>query len=410
MPGLSVRLKYFGLGLFVAFLPVLLAAGFALYYLDRIPMPAPATAASLAAPPGGEAPLARYPFVPDGPVRNVILFIGDGMGHSQVAAARIHRHGADGRLAMERMPVTGLVNTHSFDHLITDSGASATAFATGVKTHNQMIGLAPDSSALTSILHIARAAGLTTGVVTTTFLADATPAAFVARVPNRYMHDEIASQMAVSGTDMLIGAEGGHFLPRHRSDGRDLAAEARRRGYRVVHTLEEATTLPVLALFDERQMRGHRPAIPLAALTARALDLAATRDAGFFLMIEQEHADTDGHDNDFSGVVDALLQLDDAVALALDFALRDGQTLVLVTADHETGGLGITGGERIRNRMDARFSTFRHTGAPVPLFAFGPNAVSFTGVLDNTHIPVLLARYLGLDGFAPTLPPAAPRR
>jgi len=362
------------------------------------------------------------PLVRDGRVKNVILFIGDGMGLSQLAATRIHFEGPDGRLAIERMPVTGLITPHAIGDLMTDSAASATALATGVKTRNKMVSVDPDGVRRSTIVEAARDAGLATGLVTSTELSDVTPAAFAAHVASRKQQSEIAVQLVESGVDVLLG-EGPHFLPRsdarsERDDDRDPIAMARERGYTIVDsrsTLEEVHTGSVLGLFSgiltDRMDPEIEPAAgtpSLAELTSKAIDLLARDRDGFFLVVEEEGTDWGGHANREDYFLHYLRQLDLAVAAALQFAIDDGTTLVLVTSDHETGGMNIVmGGLRSRQEsfrrgsMEMAWSTDGHTGQPVPLFAFGPHAIRFTGLRDNTEIPKITADLLGLTDFAP---------
>ncbi len=363
----------------------------------------------------------RLALVADRPVKNVILLIGDGMGLSHVAATRIHYAGPDGRLQMERMPVTGLMTTHAIGDLITDSAASATALSTGVKTRNGRIGVDSSGVAHPTIMEVARDAGYATGLVTSTELTDATPAAFAAHVPRRKQQSEIALQMLRAKINVLLG-QGAHFRPRQdsrskRKDAIDPIALARELGYTVVDSktaLAEVDAGYVLGIFHgiladrmapEIQPRPDTPTLP--ELTQKAIDLLKENERGFFLLIEEEGSDKGSHVNRVDYFLHYLKQFDEAVGVALDFARREGQTLVIVTADHETGGMNLVeGGYRnrseafTRKKVELTWDSDGHTGQPVPLFAYGPHAIRFTGVWDNTDIPKILAELLGLERFA----------
>ena len=332
-------------------------------------------------------------------VQNVVLFIGDGMGLSMLATVDAL---SERRLAMPQMPVTGLVRTNSLSSLISDSGAGATAFATGFKTTNGTIGMTPDGQARQTLLEAAAEAGFATGVVTTSYLTDATPAAFIAHTPSRDNYAAIARQMVASGTDVLLGGTVAAFTD-------SLRRAAQQRGFSVSDSLARLTAAPPsadstsrwLGLFPERAGRFdkmHGP--PLAETTAAALRKLRQRGERFFLVAEQEGTDAAGHLNRLPDARRYLRELDRAVEHAIRFAARPetGRTLILVTADHDTGGLSIT--DTDEERVTARWNVFGHTAAWTPLLAYGPSAWRFTGVMQNTALPQRLAPLLGLEAFA----------
>jgi alkaline phosphatase len=352
-----------------------------------------------------------YPLMPDRDIKRVVLFIGDGMGLSHLTAARIHWLGPDGRLHMERMPVTGLLAVHAATDLITDSAASATALATGIKTTNSSIGVDPDGNERLTILEAARDAGMSTGLVTTTDLTDATPAAFATHVPDRGMKAEIAAQLLAARLNVLLG-EGEQFYPRSdrrsaREDDADPLPLAKDLGYEVVLTREQLLATRsnlLLGIFEDLTTDRLRPGLTpsneppsLAQMTAKALELLSRNPAGFFLLVEEEGTDPGSHVNRPDYFLHHVKSLDAAVEVAIDFARRDGQTLVIVTADHETGGMNILGGSSAEQALELVWDTDRHTGQPVPLFAFGPHALRFTGLKDNTEIPGIFADLLRLE-------------
>jgi alkaline phosphatase len=283
--------------------------------------------------------------------RNVILMIPDGCGPAAIALAR----GVAGHPLTLDGILTGAVATRSADSEVTDSAAGATAYATGTRTNNRMLAVAPDGRSLGTLLEAAQARGLATGLVTTADLTDATPAAFAAHVGRRNLPDSIAAAMSDHRIDVLMGGDWLHWRPEaqggRRPDGRDLVAELRARGGTFVRTPEEMEAVrrpPLLGLFgigtyqmdleiDRDTLR--EPA--LERMAAKALELLAPARGGFFLMIEGGHIDDAGHDDDPAGVAREVLAYDRAVATVLEFARRDGRTLVVSCADHETGGLGL---------------------------------------------------------------------
>jgi alkaline phosphatase len=350
---------------------------------------------------------AHYPLLPASRVQNVILFIGDGMGMNQVTASRIKMLGAGTRLHMERMPVTGLLTTDCEDSLITDSGAAATALATGQKVPYRSISMNRRREALRTILEAAREKGMATGLVTTTEIVDATPAAFGAHVAHRDSHNVIAKQLVESGIDILMGGGKKHFIPRshpgsERTDELNLIEHARLLGFNYVETADQLAkvhTGKLLALFSTEQLMAEPPKPSVGEMTSRAIELLRKHKGGFFLMVETERTDEEGHANNFDKLARALLDFDEAVRRALEFAFHNRKTIVLVTADHETGGLQLEKGGPVTQRLQVSWSTTKHTGQPVPLFAFGPNAIRFTGVQDNTDMPKHIASLLALKGF-----------
>ncbi|KAB2951593.1 MAG: alkaline phosphatase [Thermoanaerobaculia bacterium] len=345
----------------------------------------------------GEAP----PPLADGPVRNVVLIVGDGMGLAQVAAARLRVLGPEGRFVFERYPVVGLVDTRPAGGLITKSDAGATALATGVKTVNGRVGEDPEGRALPTLIERSRDAGLATGMVTTSSIVDATPASFSAHA-GRYEYERIAGQIAAAGIDLLAGGGRERVAP----DGLDRGplAAAAARGVAVVTDLEgftAASRLPLWAVFPGTTL-GESPAHPdVAELAAKALELlgaeARRRNTGFFLLVEEEGADTGGHERDLERTSAGVARLDRAVAVATRFAAADGGTLVLVTADHGTGGLSIDS-TSTRERLRVVWASGHHSGEPVPLYAYGPAAAAqrFGGVYDNTEIHDRIAEALAL--------------
>jgi len=347
--------------------------------------------------------------------RNIILMIGDGMGATQIYAGMVA-----GRqdLNLERFRHLGFSKTHSFDDLITDSGGGATAFSIGKKAFNGAIGVDSDTMACETILETAARMGKRTGLVATSSITHATPASFVAHVPDREMHEEIARQIMESKLDLLIGAGKKYFD--QRKDGRALTANMRERGFYTAFDSLSLLQIPrgnrlAALLWDKdapKMSEGRGDFLP--GSTRLAIDHLNDTSKGFFLMVEGSQIDWGGHLNDADYIVQEMIDFDRAVGAALDFAARDGQTLVVVTADHETGGFAINGGDLATGRIEAAFTTKKHTGVMVPVFAYGPGAFAFTGIQDNTSI---YKHMMNLWGFSATSPwpwrnsaPEKPRR
>lgn len=334
------------------------------------------------------------------PVR-VILFIADGAGLAHWSAGYLAAAETGQSLAVASFPVVGLVDPANVSRLKPESASGATAIATGVRTYYEGVGVGPDSLPRTSIFEAAKAAGLATGVITTTFLVDATPAAFLAHVPGRRsMADKasIAAQIAHKNVEVLMGDGRGWFDGTQRPDSLDLL-EGMRSRYTVVESgaelraLDPDTVEALLGLFDTDVIRDPASRDPsLAEMTRAALAVLDRDPAGFFLLVENEHIDHATHENLSLAVLAAeLLSLDAAVEIALEYARDRPETLILVTADHETGGLSLvpTLLEGVET-LEARFGWTDHTLTLVPLFAIGPGAEGFGGILRNDEIGRLL--------------------
>ncbi|MFV2074067.1 MAG: alkaline phosphatase [Thermoanaerobaculales bacterium] len=341
---------------------------------------------------------------PDARPRNVILFIGDGLGVGHISTASALLHGPAGALAMEGTPFIGLMRTWATNNLVPDSAAAGTAMATGFKTRKKAVGVLADGRVVRNLFEAARAHGLATGVVTTSGLADATPACFTSHVASRDDYGEILQQTLDSGTEVLIGGDWARkSKARQQPRYLDLVARAEElgsaRGFTVIRDPDnlESVTGPLLALFPVRGGSANDYGPPLELSTRHALRLLGEAPQGFVLMIESEVTDESAHDNDIATVMDGVRELDRAVALALELSAARGDTLVLVTADHGTGGLTVTDGRYERGRATIRWVSDYHTAEWVPLFAFGPGAEAFTGVFDNTELAPRIARLLDLE-------------
>jgi alkaline phosphatase len=356
--------------------------------------------------------------------KNVILLIGDGMGFEQVKAAGLYAHGEAGTLDMEEHYV-GRMTTHSADRGgphkgATDSAAAGTAIATGRKTKNRIVSRTPDGEDLTTVLEVFAEAGKATGLVTTCPMTHATPACFGAHAETRYEYDDIAADyFKRSRPNVLFGAyyEG-------KGVGRDKARDA---GYAVVATRDELRALVARAEAGDANAEVHvsgqfssgqipweyagplperekgeyksaagatwETAPHLSQMADAALRLLARNPKGFFLMIEGGTIDWAGHDNCIERNVAETLEFDRTCRLVLDWAARRDDTLVLITADHECGGLRVVGGRGKGKMPEVVWRSKGHTDVPVPVYAFGPGAERLRGDIDNTDLfPVMTGR------------------
>ncbi len=402
--------------------------------------------------------------------RNIILIIGDGMSFSHIRLAQL----AYGKLALEYFRDTGIAFTDSLTGEVPDSAATATALATGIRTKNGMIAMVPvdgkDVSVMT-LVELAQKLGKSTGIITTTRVTHATPAAFASHVPSRRMEPEIAKQLVESGVDVIMGGGLRYF-------DEALLEKAREYGYNVVFNrtqLFEVKTGKILGLFSSSHIpyvldRDEYEDVPsLVDMVAKAIDVLDDNPNGFFLMVEAGRIDHAAHSNDAASVAAETKELDDVVALVLNYALTHGDTLIVVTADHETGGMAVGGygygqtinftlllnvkasaehmgklilggadpkevikeytgieitdeeaqaildalkankyagyteiGKTISKYIGVAFATSKHTGQPVPVFAYGPGSELFTGSYHQVEIARKIAKLMLFGLSEPT--------
>lgn len=333
--------------------------------------------------------------------RNVILLIGDGMGPEQVKAASQYAHGADGRLSFQSLPHQGTVSTHSAGgpRAVTDSAAAATAMATGRKVDNGVLSVATpgDGSPLRTALEYAQAEGRRTGLVTTTTLTNATPAGFACHVASRSESRQIAEQILGVRPNVLLGGGGAGMT--------DLAAQEA--GYAIVKDRESLRAAVaakedyVCGLFGQGYMpyeyeyasgthRAYNRLPHLSEMTSAALELLAAGENGFFLMVEGGRIDHAGHSNDLQNIIVETVEFDSTVKAVLEWARGRDDTLILVTADHETGGLHVMDDPGQGRWPNVEWSSKNHTGVRVPIYAWGVGAQAVEGDIDNTDIFTIL--------------------
>lgn len=403
--------------------------------------------------------------------KSAILFIGDGMGVAQTTAARIYQKNArDGKLALDTFKQVALVRTYSANTMVTDSAASGTAMASGHKTDTLMIGQSPDGTLLESVLVKAKASGRSVGIVTTTSVTHATPATFYAHAANRYNEPPLATQLIEYGeVDVVLGGGRRFFMPKGikdpesgsgsgRKDDRDLISEAKANGYTYIARTSELESVvadvkagkdvgKILGLFSPGMMAYEldRPKDlwgepSLEEMTRLAISILNKNPKGYFLLVEGGRIDHASHANLAKHAVNETLEFDRSIQAGLDLTNDAAETLIVVTADHETGGFAINGYAPIDIGGDAMFSepagiggddivtfatgpggnrkpeenkahddsTYRqpavvtlssatHTGVDVACYSAGPGSGNFAGTLNNTDIGKNLIELLGLE-------------
>ena len=341
---------------------------------------------------------------------NIILMIGDGMGLTQITSGMYSNNNST---ALENFQYVGLSKTHSYDNLVTDSAAAGTAMSSGEKTQNKVLGLDHKGNPIESILSICQDRGYSTALVATSNILHATPAAFFANIDYRYNYEAIGIQMTKSGVNYFVG--GGEKYFNSREDKRNLINEMTEDGYEFVYNISdfEKNKSNYLGFFTakdepyyfykganysyrEYDEDDYNEDEPLEDFTGRESYLARSTKATlgkldemgkpFFIMIEGSQIDWGGHDNDQKYMVSQFLEFNDAIEVALEFAKKDKNTIVVVTADHETGGAAIVRGKLSDSTIKNRFATTNHTASMVPVFSYGPKAHLFKGIYENTEI------------------------
>ncbi len=325
--------------------------------------------------------------------KNIIFLIGDGMGVSQVFSGLTANHG---KLFIENCQHIGFSKTQSASDYITDSAAGGTALSCGVKTFNGAIGVDTDTIPVPSILEEAEAKGLATGLVSTSAITHATPASYIAHQKSRNMYEEIAADFLKTDIDVFIGGGIDHFTK--RKDGRNLVNELKAKGYTVENDFEKIKQVKkgklagLTAPIHNGRLAERGDMLPVA--TETALNILDNNRKGFFLMVEGSQIDWGGHANSTIYIVEDMLDFDRTIGKAIEFASKDRETLVVITADHETGGMAITGGDSNSGMVKADYPTNSHSAVMVPVFAYGPGAKEFTGIMENTEVHAKIKKLL----------------
>lgn len=397
----------------------------------------------------------------NGKVENVIYMIPDGFSADYAANYRTYK----GEKAIWEEHLKGMFTTFSANSDTTDSAAAGTAMATGIKTNNGVIGLDAEGNKIETILEAAEKNGKSTGLVATSTISHATPAAFAAHVDSRNKEAEISRQLVDSDVDVMLGGGKSNFLPKSEGgnqEERHLINEAEEKGFEFVETRDELVNVSDLNVEDGDKLlglfagdslapelqRGETEEPSLADMTEAAIDVLEEDKDGFFLVVEGSQIDWAGHDNDAAWAMSDVAAFEKAVEIAMDFAKKDGKTLVVVAGDHDTGGM-TTGGSKvsvlqnvtatgdtmasklnsdrsnvrevverytglplsesdvnyIKEAKDASYAintivskhasigwtSTNHTAADIPLYVYGPQSQKFVGFHDNTDLPKLIA-------------------
>jgi alkaline phosphatase len=325
--------------------------------------------------------------------KNIILLIGDGMGVSQVFAGLTANKG---RLFLENCKHIGFSKTSSADNYITDSGAGGTALSTGVKTYNGAIGVDVNKNPVKTILEEASEKGLATGLVSSSAITHATPASFISHQASRNSYEDIATDFLKTDIDVFIGGGLDHFSK--RKDGRNLVDELKNKGYQVetemskIKQVKKGKLAGLSAAEHNGRMNERGDMLPVA--TETAINILSNNKNGFFLMVEGSQIDWGGHAGSTVYIVEDMLDFDQVIGQALEFAAKDRETLVIVTSDHETGGMAITGGSIEEGVIKAAYPTGGHTAVMVPIFSYGPGAEEFIGIMENTEVHAKMKKLL----------------
>lgn len=322
---------------------------------------------------------------PNAEIRNVILLIGDGMGVSHVFAGMTANND---RLYMDQATYVGLQKTKAKDKYRTDSAGAGSALATGKKTNYSVVSVDENNQPNPTVLEYAAGNGYATGLVAACKITHATPAAFIAHVPLRNQYEDIATFFVTDSLDVFLGGGSDDFFKRETGVNLRPALEAK--GFQVITEFEDLAAIEsgkVAGLFAN----GHLARYPkrgefLVESTRKAIELLSQNEKGFFLMVEGSQIDWAGHDNNLAYTVEEVLDFDRAVGVALKFAAEDGHTLVIITADHETGGLSVINGDIEHGMVEGKFNTTGHSSVLVPVFTYGPGAEKFSGIYENTAI------------------------
>ena len=312
--------------------------------------------------------------------KNIILLIGDGTGFNQIALSRMAIAGYDSRLYLDKLPFTGISLTHSADNIVTDSAAAATAWSTGHKTNNKFLSIKPNKEVLQTLPEKLYRKGFLSGLVATSSITHATPAAFYAHVDNRYKEKEIARQLQGSSIDIALGG-GKKFF--------DIDQENINYLYNLNDLPKDGpgTSKRVIGLFANDGIRRSEASPTQLAMTSAAIEHLLSRTSncsGFFLMSEGSQIDWAGHDNDAKKMIEEFRDFDATIKEVIKFINKNKNTLLIVTADHETGGLQIL--KKSKNLIKVQWGTGSHTAGPVGIFSYGPGAENFEGTMDNTDI------------------------
>ncbi|MCX8028427.1 MAG: alkaline phosphatase [Brevinematales bacterium] len=346
--------------------------------------------------------------------KNIIIMIGDGMGLGAISAYYLANTNAN----LSKFKKIGLMSTYAEGSLVTDSAASGTALSTGYKTKNGHIATLPDGKIVPTVMEVAKKKGKVTGIIVTCSITHATPATFYAHVSSRLNETEIATFVTNQTIDLFIGGGLSFFLPttttipsqstyseetnQQPTATSNLVDILLKLGYNIITNYEDlknynpAKFEKILALLEPIHLppilSGNRKTT-LAEMTKKSLDLLSKNKEGFILMVEGSQIDWEAHANNHKGLIEEMRDFDNAVGIAIDFVLKNPDTLLIVTSDHETGGVSIIGG--VLNKLSTiRFASKDHTAELVPIFSIGLGSDNFIGFIDNTFVGKKLIEFL----------------
>lgn len=318
-------------------------------------------------------------------VKNVILMIGDGMSLAHMYTAWTANRG---QLWLENAQYTGLSKTWCTNRLVCDSGSGGTALATGQKTCYHAVGTDPQGNPLTTLCDLAKAKGKSAGIAVTCRLWDATPCDFSCHNLDRDKEQKLIGDYLTSGLDYAFGGGAKYFT--NRADGRDIFKELEANGYHVSRTWDDLAAWKSGKVFAvpyavDTPLPDERGDL-LARASLKGIELLNQNRNGFFMMVEGSQLDDYGHFNQLDLLMKETLDFDQTIGKMMKWAAQDGETLVVVTADHETGGLTLVDGNKDEGKVTCCFSTKSHSGVMVPVYAFGPGSEQFSGIMENTDI------------------------
>jgi alkaline phosphatase len=339
---------------------------------------------------------------------SIIYMVGDGMGVAQVSSAFYFGEGTPN---FQQFPVVGLSETSSTSHKVTDSAAGATAFSTGQKTYNRAIGVSKDTLAIPTVLEQLRDKGYATGLISLTSITHATPAAYYAHVKDRDMHEEIALQTLDAKVNFFAG--GGLKFFNKRKDKKNLLPLLEKMNYKIdtVNLSKpdyKRNNLYLLAQDElKNKVQGRGDFLPDA--TRLALDYFSHQNKPFFMMVEGSFIDWGGHAKNPEMMVKEVLDFDKTIGVVIDYVKTHPNTLLIVTADHETGGANLgkysevnpKDGKTVQvpGKLQVNFFTDQHTATLVPVFAMGKDAGLFAGVYANNTIYFKIVEALKKSGI-----------
>ena len=310
--------------------------------------------------------------------KNIILAIADGSGLNHITVSRLAIGGPDYKLYIDQLPVAGNSSTHAYENLITDSAAAATAWSTGNKTKNRYLAVDQDKKELTTLFEMLNNKGYLKGIVATSSVTHATPAAFYAHIDSRYKEKEIADQLLNSSVDLALGG-GQEFFNLEEVEKNHYLLTQKASLEKNYDGLKN-----IVGLFDEDGMERGLDMPTQREMTNFALDYLDDKCNGFFLMTEGSQIDWAGHSNDVEYMIREFKDFDLTIKDLINFVSADKNTLLIITADHETGGLQLM--KQKDDSFIVQWGTGSHTGVPVGVYAYGPGSQNFNGMMDNTDI------------------------